>query len=119
MLGRKSSKRLGERLIERGLANEAGVQRALTKQKESGSQIGQALIDLGLLREDALMPVLSEHIGAPLIDLAREAPDPAIAQLVPEQFVREHYALPVRRENGHVRVAMSDPSDFQVINQLQ
>src|SRR5918911_3697022 len=119
MPSRRSSKRLGERLIERGLINEAAIKRATVKQRESGTKIGQALIDLGIVREADLLPILSEHIGTPVIDLSQEVPDPSVIQLVPEDFARDHYAIPVRRENGHVRVAMSDPADFKVVDKLQ
>ena len=63
--------------------------------------------------------VLSAHLEIPVADLKHTDVDPDIARLVPEDFARRNLVLPLRRDNGHLAVAMNDPSNLMVINDIR
>jgi type IV pilus assembly protein PilB len=42
-----------------------------------------------------------------------------IAKLVPAEFARRNLVLPFARENGHLTVAMSDPNNLALVNDLR
>ena len=45
---------------------------------------------------------------------------PSVIELVPEGVARENVALPLAQdENGAIKIAMSDPTDFDTIQKLQ
>jgi type IV pilus assembly protein PilB len=113
------SKRFGERLLADGLISEAQLQRALDAQRLTGYLLGAVLLSLGLLDEDSLTAVLGDHLGMPVADLRTETVDPDVAQLVPEEFARRHVILPIRRQNGHLAVAMLDPGNLPLINDVR
>ncbi|AZZ46883.1 type II secretion system protein [Pseudomonadaceae bacterium SI-3] len=72
--------RLGERLVLAGMVSEDDVQRALNLQRQTGGRLGSILIRMGALSEDALLAVLAEQSGLPLMAAAAmPAPSDAYA----------------------------------------
>jgi type IV pilus assembly protein PilB len=115
----KAEPRLGERLLARRLINEGQLKRALELQPQTSRALGTVLVELGALDEDRLTAVLGEHLAIPIADLRREAVDPDAAQLVPADFARRHVLLPFRREDGALAVAMADPGNLHLVNDLR
>ena len=58
---------LGQLLLSRGLITEADLARALAAQRQLDARLGRALVRLGALSEDTLLPVLAEHLGVALL----------------------------------------------------
>src|ERR1700680_1597360 len=111
--------RFGERLISEGLINEAQLQRALDAQRLTGYQLGSVVLSLGILDEYTLTASLATHLEMPVADLRIEPVDPDVARLVPEEFARRHVLLPMRRDNGHLAVAMADPGNLALLNDVR
>ena len=111
--------RLGERLVAARLISEGQLRHALEVQPQSSRPLGRLLVDLGVLDEDRLTAVLGEHLELPVADLRRETVDLDAAQLVPEEFARRHVLLPIRRDDGHLVVAMADPANVYLVNDLR
>ncbi|TMB94911.1 MAG: type II/IV secretion system protein [Chloroflexi bacterium] len=114
-----AAQRLGERLLAGGLITEEQLQHALEMQPSSSRPLGRILVELGVVDEDRLDTALSTHLDVPIVDLRREPVDADVAQLVPEEFARRHVLLPIRRDDGHLAVAMADPSNLYVVNDLR
>ena len=111
--------RLGERLLAKRVITEAQLRHALQIQPQSARPLGRVLVELGVLDEDRLTAVLGEHLDVPVVDLGRQEVDAEAARLVPEEFARRHVVLPISRENGHLGVAMADPANLHLINDLR
>jgi type IV pilus assembly protein PilB len=111
--------RLGQFLVSEGLITEDQLMRALDAQRASALPIGTLLVSQGAIHEDRLTLVLSVHLDAPVADLKHVEIDAEIAGLVPEEFARRNLVLPLRRSNGHLDVAMSDPSNLPLVNDLR
>ena len=114
-----SGQRLGEVLLAKGLITEEQLARALAAQRGAPAPIGSVLVNQGAIQEDHLTEALSAHYGFPVADLKHVEVDGAIARMVPEDFARRHVALPIRRENGHIAVAMSDPGNHALLNDIR
>ena len=112
-------KRLGDILIERGLLNEQQLQLALEDQRTSGDKLGDILVRLGYITAEKMADALSVHLGYPRVDLARQYIAPEIVELVPDQFLQSHDVLPLAVENSILTVAMTDPLNIFVIDELQ
>jgi type IV pilus assembly protein PilB len=112
-------RRLGDILLAEGLITEAQLSRALATQKTSPAPLGAVLVNQGALREDSLTLALSSHLDVPIADLKHGDVDAEVARSVPEDFARRHVLLPLRHENGHVAVAMSDPSNLPLLNDIR
>jgi type IV pilus assembly protein PilB len=110
---------LGQVLLDEGLINDEQLARALTAQRTTTAPLGTLLVSQGAIPEDFLTLVLSTHLDTPAADLKHVEVEAEVAHLVPEDFARRHLVLPLRRDNGHLAVAMSDPTNLTLINDLR
>jgi type IV pilus assembly protein PilB len=112
-------RRLGQLLLDEGLISEEELARALDAQRTSLAHLGAILVSQGAIAEDDLTVALSVHLDAPVADLKHIEVDAEVARLVPEEFARRNLVLPLHRENGHLAVAMGDPSNVHLLNDLR
>ncbi|MBY0450543.1 MAG: Flp pilus assembly complex ATPase component TadA [Cyanobacteria bacterium] len=115
---RPDYKRIGELLIEAGVISEADVAEALVESKKAGVTIGHALIRTGKITREQLGKALSIQFGTKYINLANTEVDPILLELLPEDFIRLKRAMPIGKEAGRLVVAMVDPRDRSVIDEI-
>ena len=113
------NRRLGQVLLDEGLVSEEQLGRALTAQRTTSAQLGAVLVSQGAIPEDQMTQLLSMHLDTPVADLKHMEVDAEVARLVPEDFARHNLVLPLHRENGHLAVAMGDPSNVPLLNDLR
>ena len=106
-------------LIREGIVTKEQLERALTERKASGLRIGSALVKLGYVTELDLTRALARHYRMPAVDLSRHQVDARIARTVPAEIAQKHLVLPLRREGRTLTVAMADPGDVGVVNELK
>ncbi len=114
-------KRLGEMLLEAGAIDEAQLQAALGHQRKWGGKLGQALLDLQLTTEAHILAALSKKFGYQAVSLAtlpRTLQLEAALKLVPRELALRQMLLPVSCDSSSVQVAMADPSNIAVIDEL-
>ena len=112
-------KRLGELLREKAYLDEASLGVALAEQKVKHRQLGQILLELGYVTATQLNEALSIQAGIERIDLATVSVGGEITGLVPAELVSKYNILPLWRENGRLAVAMTDPFQPQVMEDLR
>ena len=111
--------RLGQLLVRADLVTENHLARALGVQHFAGGRIGTLLLERGVLHEDDLGRILAEQHGCDYVPwsvLGNVAPA-AIAAL-PAKFAIRHCAVPYDRGEGFLRVALRDPSDLRILDEL-
>ena len=114
-----SNGRLGERLIEAGLITKAQLEEALREQKRSGGLLGSNLIRLGYVREEDLLQFLSQQYGFPSVDISQMEIPQDVLRLVPVDVVQKHKVLPVSRAGSTLVLAMTDPTNYLVIDDIK
>src|SRR6266849_2217794 len=114
----KSTKRLGELLLDGGVIGETQLTEALEEQKRTGKRLAQIFIERGLMAKGEAGRWLALQQGYEYVNLTSEPIDVNIAQLLPEPFVRRLMALPIRQEGKDLIVAMADPSDILAIDEV-
>ncbi len=112
-------KRLGELLCEKAYLDEAALNVALAEQKVKHRQLGQILIDLGYITQAQLCEALAVQAGIEKVDLSSVSIGGEIIGLVPADLVSKYNILPLWRENGRLAVAMIDPFQPQVMEDLR
>ncbi len=112
-------KRLGEMLVEAGLLEAVGLRRALVEQRRWGGQLGTILVDLRLVGEDALVAMLSRQLNFPVVRLEELDPAESVLALVPEELAERHRIVPFNVEGKFLDVAMSDPTNLGIIDELR
>ena len=115
-----STERIGELLISEGLITRAQLDKALEEQRASaGNRLGYTLVKLGFVDELTLTRLLARQLKVPAVDLTRSEIDPALVRLVPADIAVQHLVMPLRREGRVLYVAMADPTNLRVIDDLK
>ncbi|MHC4744320.1 MAG: GspE/PulE/PilB domain-containing protein, partial [Planctomycetota bacterium] len=112
-------KMLGELLCEKSYLDDASLQVALAEQKVQHRQLGQILLDLGYITPAQLNEALALQVGIERVDLTSVSVGNDVIGLVPAELVSKHNILPLHRENGRLAVAMTDPFQLEVIEDLR
>lgn len=114
-----ASKPLGQILKEMKLISEFDVQEALKLQKQKGGAIGKILADQGLITTDDLRNALGRQAGMEVIDLDKIEVSPELIDLVPANVVETYRVFPVAMENGTILLALADPMNVNVLDDLK
>jgi general secretion pathway protein E len=109
---------LGEILVARCKVAPDAIERALTRQREEGGLLGEVLVRLKLVDEDQLAQALAIQFDLGYLrDLPRADDIPVdLIDKLPINFARQREVMPLRRENGRVVIAVSDPHAVEVID---
>ncbi|MFZ5604848.1 MAG: GspE/PulE family protein [Pseudomonadota bacterium] len=116
---RYTARPLGEILLDMEAITPAQLSDALAEQKISHKRLGEILQQLGLATREQVLRALSERFGVPFINLRQFDIDPKALPCVPAAFARKHMVIPVLLDNDRLLVAMSDPTDTELINMLR
>jgi hypothetical protein len=111
--------RIGHLLTGAGLVTESQLTRALEVQSFAGGRIGTLLLERGALGEDDLGNTLALQHGCGYVPwnlLAAASPE-AVA-LLPARFALKHSAIPYEQGEGYVKMALRDPGDLRVFDDL-
>jgi type IV pilus assembly protein PilB len=111
--------RLGEILLREGLVTREQLAQALAEQKNSKHRLGYVLVKLGLVQELEITKVLARQYRMPAVDLTRFEVDPKIIKLVPAEMATKSVVLPLKREGRTLTVAMADPTDLGLLEDLK
>lgn len=105
---------LGDLLVKRRIITAAKLKEGLALQRDEGKRLGQVLVEMGSVDERTLVDVLAEQLDLPVVDLRVVHPDEDAVKKLPEASARALSAIPIRNENGHIEVAVADPTDASV-----
>jgi type IV pilus assembly protein PilB len=111
--------RLGEILLREGLVTREQLAQALTEQKNTKHRLGYVLVKLGLVQELEITKLLARQYRMPAVDLSRFEVDPKIIKLVPADMATKSVVLPLKREGRTLTVAMADPTDLGLLEDLK
>lgn len=120
-MARYNKIRLGDCLVQKGMITEEQLEQALAKQKETGSKIGETIVDLGFVSEMDIIDVLADQMGIEYVDVRKIKVDEDAARLLKEDFLRKNVLLPIGYDElvpNVLRVAMSDPMDIIAIDDI-
>jgi type IV pilus assembly protein PilB len=111
--------KLGEALLREGLLSREQLVQAQIEQKSSKHRLGFVLVKLGLVPEIEITKILARQHRMPAVDLSRFEVDPKILKLVPTDMAAKGVVLPLKREGRTLTVAMADPSDLGLLEDLK
>src|SRR5215467_4422211 len=111
--------RLGDLLVAGGVITPQQLREALDYQRAKGGRLGVCLIKLGYLTEDILHSILTRQFGVSVIDLSTCEIEPEVVKLLPRDYVIRYQVVPVRKNGSVLSVAINDPNDMQVLDDLR
>jgi DNA-binding response OmpR family regulator len=112
---------LGKILLQRKLVSPQELEAALRAQKRSvtPAPIASQLVDQGAIDEVDALRALSEQHGVPGIDLTQIAISLEHLDVAPREIAETHRILPVLVRDDRIFLAMADPHDKRVIDELE
>ena len=111
--------RIGDLLVKEGLISNEQLEKALQEQRQNGTRVGYNLIKLGFIQELELVRVLARQYKMQAVDLSKFEPDPKLVKLIPADLAVKNLVLPLRRDGRTLTVAMADPTNFAVVEDLK
>lgn len=81
--------------------------------------VEKILVLKNYLSEEQLMQLVAEALKVPLVKLKEQKITTESLNILPENLAREHLAIVFGQEKDRVKVALSNPSDLEIINFVQ
>ena len=115
----RTKKLLGQILKEMKVAHEGMIQEALAVQKKEGGQIGRILVKLKHIDEATLIAALGKQAGFETVDLSTVTYTPELVETVDPNTARIFGVVPFRKEDGKLTVAIHNPQNVTVLDDLR
>jgi len=101
------------------LASADQVKKAM-KERKPGQRIGDAMVEQGLIKEDAVAKALARQFRLPYVNLKDQKVEAQIdPSLIPEELIMKHQVLPLSKENGRLQLIVHDPMDLELMDALR
>ena len=110
---------LGTLIFRAGLLAEEQLEDALQEGMRTGKRLGEVLIERGWLQERDLGRLLAGQKGLPFVEISARDAEPAALEMLPEEKAKLQVALPLRHEDGQLVVAVADPSNELMLENLR
>ncbi len=110
---------IAEVLLEKGLITPDHLTAAMDLRKKEGVRLDRALVRLGCIGEEDLLKVMSEQFAVPMVDLNEVEIDVETLRSLPPRLVHRKGIIPVKRDNGTLTVATSDPFDLYAFDEIR
>lgn len=111
--------RLGQLLVRADLVSENNLARALGVQHFAGGRIGTLLLERGSVSEDDLGKTLAQQHGVEYVSWKLLADvSPIVIAALPAKFAIKHAAVPYDRSESAIKLALRDPADLRILDEL-
>lgn len=108
-----------ERLIEKGILSPSDVPRINEAQRLTPTRpVHEIVIEKGYGKELPVLEVLAAECGLDLVDLSEAQLEPDVLKIVPLRLIHRKLLIPIKKENGVLTVATSDPFDLYSLDEI-
>ncbi len=120
-MARKERRKIGELLVEAGVAKSEQVEQAVSTAKASRKRTGEVLVEMGACTEEDVAKALGRQFGMEFANLDRpEWANRVNRKLLPEDVTKKFLILPLDEKKGNiVRLLIHDPMDLEALTALQ
>ena len=112
---------LGQLLLARNIVSQEQIDAALSEQKEKGHRklLGELLVEMGYCTENQIASALAEGYGVPYAQVGPKICDPKVLEILPREFLEEHIVLPLFKVNNTLTVAICEPANVFLIDEIE
>ena len=112
--------RIGDVLVEQGWLSPEALEEGLEAQAENGERLGQVLVQQKKITEQELLNALALQLDLEVMESIddKELHFDLVEQL-PIQYLKKHKIFPFQSEDGTLRIAVNDPLDLEVLDDLR
>ena len=114
--GKYSSKKIGEVLVDMGLASDEQIFNALITAKKERTPLGTILVRQSVITLDQLKMALRAQLGFDTVTAQQlDSLSDKILSILPEDFIKMYKVLPISSDERSLIVGMVNPNDKQAI----
>ena len=117
-INNKTLEKLKYELVRDGIVTYETLEKAEELANVQNINIGQALINSGILSEDTLLKFLESKLHIPYVNLEDYNPDPKCFSFVSFADARRYRIIPLFKIEEVLTVAMADPLDLFAIDKI-
>jgi type IV-A pilus assembly ATPase PilB len=116
-----SSRSLGQILLAQGAITQEQLKDALKRQqtRASNKRLGDVLVSFGYITSEHLAEALATQFSIPLVNLENLDISPELMDYLSPEIARINEVVPVRKDGNNLYVAMADPTNLGVIDNLR
>lgn len=109
--------KLKEFMLDSGVVSKKDFEAAQEKAEEEGVDVGEILVNKGIIQENELRRVKAHVLGIPFVSLKDKQIDFDVLSKIPEPIARNHNIIAFnQREDDQLEVAMLDVDDLKAID---
>ncbi len=112
-------RRLAEMLVRDNVITQDELEHALELQEKQGGSLGSILIDNKYANEWEIAAAIGKQLNVPFITLSHYEIDSSILKSIPEDLVRKYQIVPIDKTGDTLTVALSDPSNIYLLDELR
>jgi len=106
-------------LIESFQISPETLKEAEALRQTKGISLDRALIEKGLIKEEDVLISLVKELRIPFINLKKYKIDPWLKTLIPEKTARQYRIVPLSRLKSTITIAIADPLNIFVVDDLK
>ena len=110
---------LGQQLVGAELITPEQLDQALAAGSQKGLRLGEALVEMGMVQEDAILPFIESHLSVPATRLRDGMIDPVAVRLIPRRIAERLDAVALFKVRDALCVAMADPQNLEQIDEIE
>ncbi len=114
--------RIGDILVQENLITPEQLEEALELQKKDPRPLGQILIDLGYVNEEAVAIALSKKLSIPYFSWAsgmlKMAKGQGLEKIIPYEMASHYLVFPISKQGNVLTCAMADPLDMWALEHI-
>ncbi|MCB9590240.1 MAG: response regulator [Polyangiaceae bacterium] len=114
-----SKKQIGRILLQQRALSPEELEKALAERGAGGGRLASRLAERGTIDDTAALKALSEQNGIPGIDLTQLCLRLDDLDLLPREIAEKHLILPVLVRNDRLFIAMANPGEKKVVDELE
>lgn len=109
---------IGDILLKAKRVTSKQLQEVLDDQRITGKPLGDILVEKKIVSEEEIVILLSEQLKIPYVDLTFYSVENKVLSLISEQTARKFEVMPLFKIGDTLTVAMVDPLDINIVDQI-
>ncbi|MGF1571979.1 MAG: type IV-A pilus assembly ATPase PilB [Sumerlaeia bacterium] len=112
-------RKLGQMLVSDGVISAENLEIALKEQEDTRGSLGKILVDMELTTEWEMASALGKQLNVPFITLSHYDIDTLVLESIPPNLVRKYKIVPVDKTGDTLTIALADPSNIYLLDELK
>ncbi len=106
-------------LYKRNLLNDQQIQELYKQQQQKKQPVLKLVLEHDWVSEKQIRKILRDDFMIEEVSLGEVQVDPAVASLIPHNFCKRQWVVPLTQQNRRLTLVMADPMDMGLIDDLK